>query len=97
MYISINNLNKFYGNKHALKDLSLTIGQGMFGLLGRNGAGKTTLMRILSTLLLKSSGDINICGIPINQSRKIREMIGNTRIHSDYIVSYISFYYVYEN
>ena len=76
MQISINKLNKFYGNKHALKDLNLTIGQGMFGLLGRNGAGKTTLMRILSTLLIKSSGDINICGIPINQSRKIRDMIG---------------------
>lgn len=47
----------------------------MFGLLGRNGVGKTTLMKMLSTLLLRSSGDIEICGVPINQSRKIREII----------------------
>lgn len=39
--IEIKELNKFYGRKkQALSNVSLTIGQGMFGLLGRNGAGK---------------------------------------------------------
>lgn len=37
--IKIENLNQYYGKKQALKDVSLTIETGMFGLLGRNGAG----------------------------------------------------------
>lgn len=53
MQIEIKNLNKYYGNKHALNNINLTMGQGMFGLLGRNGAGKTTLMKTLATLLNK--------------------------------------------
>lgn len=36
--IEIKNVNKFYGKKQALKNVSLTINRGMFGLLGRNGA-----------------------------------------------------------
>ena len=40
--IEISHVDKFYGRKKALKDVTLTINQGMFGLLGRNGAGKTT-------------------------------------------------------
>ena len=63
--IEIKNLNKFYGKKQALYDVNLKIEQGMFGLLGRNGAGKTTLMKILATLLQKKSGQVTVCGIPI--------------------------------
>ena len=56
MQIEITGLQKCYGGNAVLKDISLTIENGMYGLLGRNGAGKTTFMRILSTLL-KPSGD----------------------------------------
>ena len=48
--IVISHVDKYYGKKQALKDINLTIEQGMFGLLGRNGAGKTTLMKTLATL-----------------------------------------------
>lgn len=74
--IVIKNLNKFYGKKQALYDIDLTIGQGMFGLLGRNGAGKTTLMKTLATLLQKKDGTITICGIPVEHTKEIRRMIG---------------------
>lgn len=74
--IVIKNLNKFYGKKQALYDLNLTIEQGMFGLLGRNGAGKTTLMKTLATLLNKKSGEISICGIPLENAKEIRAIIG---------------------
>ncbi|MBU3175229.1 ABC transporter ATP-binding protein [Clostridium estertheticum] len=76
MQININNLSKNFSSKRALKDVNLTIDQGMFGLLGRNGAGKTTLMRILATLLNKSSGEISICGIDILKTKEIRKLIG---------------------
>lgn len=74
--IEIKNLNKFYGKKQALHNISLFIRPGMFGLLGRNGAGKTTLMKTLATLLPKKDGEITVCGIPIDHAKEIRRIIG---------------------
>ncbi len=75
--IEIKGLNKFYGKKQALFDVNLSIHQGMFGLLGRNGAGKTTLMKTLATLLQKKKdGEITVCGVPIENAKEIRKIIG---------------------
>lgn len=74
--IVIRGVNKFYGKKQALSDISLTIHQGMFGLLGRNGAGKTTLMKTLAALHRKQSGSITVCGIPIENAKEIRAITG---------------------
>jgi len=74
--IKISGLSKNYGDKQALKAVSLHLEKGMFGLLGRNGAGKTTLMRILTTLLNKSAGEISICGIPVERVQEIRKIVG---------------------
>lgn len=74
--IILKNVNKFYGTKQALKNVNLTITEGMFGLLGKNGAGKTTLMKVLATLHSQTGGTVEICGIPITESKKIRSMIG---------------------
>ncbi|MDE7340683.1 MAG: ABC transporter ATP-binding protein [Lachnospiraceae bacterium] len=74
--IVMEHVNKFYGKKQALKDINLTIEQGMFGLLGRNGAGKTTLMKILATLHGKQSGSVTVCGIPIESAKEVREITG---------------------
>lgn len=74
--IIIKNLNKFYGSRQALFNMNLTIDKGMFGLLGRNGAGKTTLMKTLATLLHKRSGEITVCGIPIDNAKEIRRITG---------------------
>lgn len=76
MEIKISNLSKNYGKKRALKEVSVTIHEGMYGLLGRNGAGKTTLMRILAGLSLPSSGNAWINGIPVSETAKIRELTG---------------------
>jgi ABC-2 type transport system ATP-binding protein len=78
MHISVEHLTKIYpSGKRALKDVSLEIGNGMFGLLGPNGAGKTTLMRILVTLMEPSSGRVTFDDFDLKRDRgKIREMIG---------------------
>ena len=76
MEIVIDNLSKKYGKKEAIKNLSLTIPSGMYGLLGRNGAGKTSLMRILATLSVPTSGDVWMNGVSIKETMKIREMVG---------------------
>ncbi|MCC0736582.1 ABC transporter ATP-binding protein [Clostridioides sp. ZZV14-6009] len=76
MKISVSNLSKRFGSKMALENVSIEIDSGMFGLLGRNGAGKTTFMRILATLLSKTDGSIDMCGIPIEKTKEIRNMVG---------------------
>ncbi|MEM8999554.1 MAG: ABC transporter ATP-binding protein [Bacteroidota bacterium] len=66
MKLEINNLSKTYSNGvQALKNVSLTIGKGMFGLLGQNGAGKSTLMRTIATLQDPDLGEIDFNGIDV--------------------------------
>src|SRR5687767_3797898 len=61
--LSITNLSKTYPNGvRALKDVTLSIGNGLFGLLGPNGAGKSTLMRTLATLQEPDAGTITLDG-----------------------------------
>lgn len=76
MELNIRNLNQAYGKKQVLKNINLTIGPGMFGLLGRNGAGKTTLMKTIVTLLPVKEGEITLDGTSISQPKEIRGMIG---------------------
>lgn len=74
--ILLKGVNKHYGSKQALKNVDLVIPRGMYGLLGRNGAGKTTLMKTIATLLPADGGDIFVCGVPVKNAAKVREMIG---------------------
>jgi ABC-type multidrug transport system ATPase subunit len=60
MEITLTHLSKEYGRYLALDDVSMHIPGGVFGLLGPNGAGKTTLIRILTTLLKPTSGQVQI-------------------------------------
>ena len=78
MKIEIKGLNQIYPNgNHALKDINLDIGTGMFGLLGPNGAGKSSLMRIIVTLMKPTSGSVFIDGMDIQKHReKLRNMLG---------------------
>jgi ABC-2 type transport system ATP-binding protein len=76
--LTINNLSKTYPNGvKALKNLSLSIGNGMFGLVGPNGAGKSSLMRTIATLQDPDSGTINLDGIDVlRQKDEVRRILG---------------------
>lgn len=78
MRLTIRNLSKTYSNGvKALNDVNLTIGRGMFGLLGQNGAGKSTLMRTLATLQDADQGQILLGEInALREPGKIRRTLG---------------------
>ena len=75
--IEIGNLTKKFKEKTAVNNVSLKIKQGeLFSLLGTNGAGKTTTIKMLSTLILPTSGNIKINGLDINKDKqKIKEIL----------------------
>ena len=61
MNIEAQLLNKCYGSKQVLKDISLTLAQNkIYGLLGRNGAGKTTLMQIVAGHIPVTTGEVKV-------------------------------------
>ena len=78
MALTISNLSKTYPNGvQALKNVSLTIGNNMFGLVGPNGAGKTSLMRTVATLQDPDSGTIDFDGIDVlAKKNEVRKLLG---------------------
>lgn len=75
--IETKQLNKFYKNLHALKDINLGIKENeLFGLLGVNGAGKTTLIKILTCLSEQTSGEAYVHGFSVKDNpEKIKEIV----------------------
>ena len=69
-------INKYYGQIHALKDVSLEIEENsLFGLLGVNGAGKTTLIKILTCLIEPSDGKATVHGYSVtDEPREVKKI-----------------------
>ena len=78
MALTIAGLSKTYPNGvKALQDISLSIGNHMFGLLGPNGAGKSTLMRTIATLQAPDAGTISLDGLDVlANKREVRQILG---------------------
>ena len=79
--LKIDKVNKFYGELHALKDVSLSVAQGeVVVILGPSGCGKSTLLRTINGLEEVQSGNFIIEGERIDQNfkewRRIRQKIG---------------------
>jgi ABC-2 type transport system ATP-binding protein len=76
--LKISGLSKTYPNGvRALKDVSLTIGNNMFGLLGPNGAGKSTLMRTIATLQDPDQGEIWLDDLNVlKEKNSVRQVLG---------------------
>lgn len=67
--LSVNDINVYYGNIHAIKGVSFEVNAGeVVSLIGANGAGKTTILKTISGLLRSSSGSIEFLGNDISKT-----------------------------
>ena len=67
--LTVQGLNKRFGKKRAVEDLSLTLQEGhIFGMLGTNGAGKSTLLRMMSGILMADSGSVMLDSLPVYEN-----------------------------
>ena len=73
------NITKKYGEQLAVDNVNMTIKKGdIYGFIGQNGAGKTTLIRLITGLIHKSSGEIELLGVnEENELNKARTMVGS--------------------
>ena len=66
--LKVENINVYYGNIHAIKDISFEVNDGeIVALIGANGAGKSTSLKTVSGLLSSRTGSISFLGSPIDR------------------------------
>ncbi|MBQ9505465.1 MAG: ABC transporter ATP-binding protein [Lachnospiraceae bacterium] len=74
--ITISNINKSFGEIHAVDNITLTIEEKqVFGLIGTNGAGKSTLLRMMAGVLIPDSGEVLIDGEKVYDAPSVKEKI----------------------
>ena len=98
MSIEVKNLFKYYGDQAAVRDVSFAVAKGeIVGFLGPNGAGKSTTMKIITGFIPASSGEVNVCGMPVDvDSLNTRQIIGYLPEHNPlyldmYVKEYLEF------
>ncbi|MGD0452175.1 MAG: heme ABC exporter ATP-binding protein CcmA [Solirubrobacteraceae bacterium] len=76
--LEVEGLARHYGEREALSDVSLSLGDGQtLVVFGPNGAGKTTLLRVLATLLRPHAGSVSVLGCKLpEQAWAIRGHVG---------------------
>lgn len=77
--LKTHNLTKKYGAQIAVNNLNMTVKKGdIYGFIGRNGAGKTTLIRMVTGLIYKTNGEIELLGASEeNKLNEARTMVGS--------------------
>jgi ABC-2 type transport system ATP-binding protein len=69
--VEVKNVNKTFGKKIAVKDLTFSVEKGeLFGLIGPNGAGKSTTMRMMMDVIKPDSGSVTVLGQQFNENTK---------------------------
>src|SRR5436189_5773905 len=69
--IQLQNLSKWFGERQAVRDLTLTVPAGeIFGLLGHNGAGKSTAIGMMLGQVWPTEGEVRVCGFDVTRERQ---------------------------
>ena len=75
--LTLVNISKKYGNQTAVEDINLDMEHGLYGMLAPNGAGKTTIIKMITTLLFPTTGEILYNGVNITEmGAAYRDLIG---------------------
>lgn len=92
MELRLNNICKSYDNKAAVKDVSVVLTEGVYGLLGANGAGKTTLMRIICDIQDATSGNVEYNDMDIRVlGGDYRDLLGYLPQHFGYYPDFTAY------
>jgi len=98
MSIEVSNLSKYYNEQAALDGISFKIASGeIVGFLGPNGAGKSTTMKIITSFIPSSEGQVLVCGLDVEKdSMEVRRKIGYLPEHNPlylemYVKEYLTF------
>lgn len=98
MSISVKHLTKYYGEQAAVDNISFEAKNGeILGFLGPNGAGKSTTMKIITSFIPATEGDVEVCGMDIKKhSLEVRKKIGYLPEHNPlyldmYVKEYLNF------
>ena len=73
--VETNEVSKWFGQKVAVSELTVTFGPGVTGILGPNGAGKTTLLRLITGLQVPSQGTVNVLGVDPRKDARVYSKI----------------------
>lgn len=75
--LTLVNISKKYGSQTAVEDINLDMEHGLYGMLAPNGAGKTTIIKMITTLLFPTTGEILYNGLNITEmGAAYRDLIG---------------------
>jgi ABC-2 type transport system ATP-binding protein len=98
MSLRIKNLTKLYGQQKAVDNISFSVEEGeIVGFLGPNGAGKSTTMKIATSFLPPSMGQVHVCDLDVTSSAlAVKKIIGYLPEHNPlyldlYVHEYLSF------
>jgi len=96
--ILVKNITRLYGAQKALDNISFEVPKGeILGFLGPNGAGKSTMMKIITTFIPPSEGEVKVCGFDIiSDSMEVRRKVGYLPEHNPlyldmYVREYLGF------
>ncbi|WP_425077672.1 gliding motility-associated ABC transporter ATP-binding subunit GldA [Psychroserpens sp. S379A] len=98
MSIEVENISKVYGEQKALDDISFTVSKGeIVGFLGPNGAGKSTLMKILTTYINATEGQVKVNNFDVLENKQnVQNSVGYLPEHNPlylemYVKEYLTF------
>ncbi len=95
MSIEVKSVTKAYGNQLALNNVSFSIGSSeIVGFLGPNGAGKSTMMKIITSYIPQTNGEVKVCGFDnMDQAIELKKQIGYLPEHNPlYLEMYVKEY-----
>lgn len=95
MSIEVKGVTKAYGNQLALNNVSFSIGSSeIVGFLGPNGAGKSTMMKIITSYIPQTEGEVKVCGFDnMDQAIELKKHIGYLPEHNPlYLEMYVKEY-----